>query len=207
VPDKKIILAGYSGHGFVVAEAALLSGLDLQHYADMREAVLNPFNLEYLGYEGDVAFEGWEDDCNFILGIGDNTLRQKIAQLILSKNRKLANVIHPSASVSQHITIGTGNFIARNAAVNPMAVIGNYCILNTGCIIEHECVLHDSVHVAPGAVLAGNVTVGERSFIGANTVIKQGIKIGKDVVIGAGSVIIKNIPDGKKVAGNPSREI
>jgi sugar O-acyltransferase (sialic acid O-acetyltransferase NeuD family) len=207
VPDKKVILAGYSGHGFVVGEAALLSGLDLQHYADMREAVLNPFNLEYLGYEGDASFGGWEHDCDFILGIGDNTLRQKIAELILSKSKKLANVVHPSASVSQHITIGAGNFIGRNTAVNPLAVIGNWCILNTGCIIEHECVLHDGVHVAPGAVLAGNVTVGERSFIGANTVIKQGIKIGKDVVIGAGSVIISDIPDGKKVVGNPSREI
>ena len=56
-------------------------------------------------------------------------------------------------------------------------------------------------------MLAGNVFVGERSFIGANSVVKQGVKIGKDVMIGAGSVVISDIPDGKKVVGNPSKSI
>jgi acetyltransferase-like isoleucine patch superfamily enzyme len=56
-------------------------------------------------------------------------------------------------------------------------------------------------------VLTGNVSVGYRTFIGANTVVKQGIRIGNDVVIGAGSVVISDVPDGKKIVGNPSREI
>lgn len=205
--DKKVILVGYSGHGFVVAEAALLAGIDLQYYSEIQQAAINPYGLAYLGNEGDDTFDGWNNDADFILGIGDNILRQKIAATILLKGKALQNVIHPSASVSRQITIGSGNFIGRNAAVNPLAIIGNYCILNTGCIVEHECVLSDSVHIAPGAVLAGNVSVGERSFIGANAVIRQGIKIGNDVIIGAGSVIIKDILDGTKVAGNPSREI
>jgi acetyltransferase EpsM len=55
--------------------------------------------------------------------------------------------------------------------------------------------------------LAGNVKVGERTFIGSNSVIKQGIHIGKDVIIGAGAVVLNNIPDGTKVVGNPNRFI
>lgn len=67
---------------------------------------------------------------------------------------------------------------------------------------------NDAVHIAIRAVLAGNVSIGERTFVGANAVIKQGIVVGKDVVIGAGTVVITNIPDEQaKVVGNPGRII
>ena len=202
---KEIILAGYSGHGFVVAEAALTSAMNIKHYAEFNALPINPFSLNYIGFEGDESFPGWEMDCDYILGIGDNKIRYKVAKLIADKGKSLLNVIHPSASIGAKVNLGTGNFTARNVSINPLVSIGNYCILNTGCIIEHECVIEDGAHIAPGAVLAGNVTVGERAFIGANSVIKQGIKIGRDVIIGAGSVVVKDIPDNVTVYGNPAK--
>jgi sugar O-acyltransferase (sialic acid O-acetyltransferase NeuD family) len=207
VSDKKVVLAGYSGHGFVVAEAAHQDSMPLFYYSEYTELNTNPFGLHYLGFEGNDSFEGWKEDLDFILGIGDNAIRVKVAQLIKSKNKIIHNVIHPTASIGQKVTIGEGNFIARNVSVNPLASISNYCILNTGCIVEHECVIRQGVHIAPGAVLAGNVTVGENTFVGANAVIKQGVIIGKNVVIGAGSVVLKDVLDHKIVVGNPAKEI
>ncbi|RWX02377.1 acetyltransferase [Flavobacterium cerinum] len=201
------ILIGYSGHAYVVAEAALEIGVDIIGYSDKNPVPNNPFNLEYLGFENNPDFIGWQLAASFILGIGDNSIRQKIAELVITNGKELLTVISKSASVSKTAKIGYGTFINRNAAVNALSIIGNNVILNTGCIVEHECVLGDAVHIAPGAVLAGNVTVGERSFIGANSVIKQGVAIGKDVIIGAGTVIIHDIPDGKKVVGNPGKYI
>lgn len=205
--DNSTILIGYSGHGFVVAETALESGITLIGYSDRQEMSINPFNLKYLGFEKDEDFIGWKNNCSFILGIGDNSIRQNIARLIESKKQLIKTIINASASISNSAIVGSGTFINRNVSVNALAVIGKNVILNTACIIEHECNLEDAVHIAPGAVLAGNVFVGERSFVGANSVIKQGVKIGKDVIIGAGSVIINDIMDGKKIVGNPSREI
>ncbi len=205
--EKNIIIAGYSGHGFVVAEAAQISNLPLKYYAEKNPLEINPFDLQYIGFENDLLFEGWNEEFDFILGIGDNTIRQKVANLIKVKNRNLLNVIHPAASLSKKISLGDGNFIARNVSINPLVSIGNYCILNTGSVIEHECVLGDGVHIAPGAVLAGNVVVEDGSFIGANSFVKQGIHIGKNVIIGAGAIVLKDILDNKTVAGNPAKEI
>lgn len=205
--DKELILVGYSGHGFVVADAAISSLMNLKYYSEISMTKSNPYELIYIGFENDNLFKGWDSDCEFILGIGDNNIRQKIASLILSKNKKIQNVIHHTAAISKNVIFGSGNFVSKNVAINPLTVIGDFCILNTGCIVEHECTIADAVHLAPGAVLAGNVSVGERTFIGANSVIKQNVTIGKDVIIGAGSVIINDIPDGMKIVGNPAKEI
>lgn len=202
-----IVLIGYSGHGLVVGETAIKAGMPLKFYTEKKPVENNLFNLEYLGFEGDENFDGWSKPLNYILGIGDNYVRNAVALRIGLQNKFIANVIHPTANLSRHLNIGKGNFIAKNVAVNAMAKLGDYCILNTGCIIEHECKLGNAVHIAPGAVLAGNVSVGDFSFIGANAVIKQGVKIGNNVIIGAGSVIIKDVSDNQTIVGNPGKAI
>jgi acetyltransferase EpsM len=207
VSDRKVILVGYSGHGLVVADVAFENNLNVIGYTEKSLNDVNPFMLEYFGNELDPDFKGWDLDVSFILGIGDNLLREKIYNHILFKGKEVMSLINSSSSISSFATIGDGVFVNRNVTINAFAKIGSNVILNTGCIVEHECDIHDNVHIAPGAVLAGNVTVGERSFIGANSVIKQGLTIGKDVVVGAGAVVLKNISDGKKIVGNPSRFI
>lgn len=205
--DNKIVLVGYSGHGLVVAESAKTSHMNLQFYTEKDEMTSNPFDLRYLGFESDDTFSDWDKPYDFILGIGNNTIREKVAQLILSQNKRLLNAIDKSANISEDIIIGQGNFIAKNAVVNVLAKIGDYCILNTGCIVEHECRISNGVHIAPGAVLLGNVSVGEQSFIGANAVVKENITIGRNVIIGAGSVVLNDVPDHSKIVGNPGRAI
>ena len=207
VSDKKIILVGYSGHGLVVADTALENNLNIIGYTEKSIIEANPFMLEYFGNELNQDFKGWDLDVSFIVGIGDNLLREKIYKQILKNGKKVISVINSSSAISSFAAIGDGVFVNRNVTVNAFAKIGSNVILNTGCIVEHECEIHDNVHIAPGAVLAGNVKVGSGSFIGANSVIKQGVEIGDDVIIGAGSVIIKNISSNTKIVGNPGRII
>ena len=204
--NKNVIL-GYSGHAYVVAESFISKGNILSYYTDLKEASNNPFNLSYLGFEASSNFNGWETSLNYILGIGDNNLREKAANLILSKSMQLVSVIDSNALISKSAYIGIGVFASKGVLVNAFSKIGNFALLNTGCIIEHECEIGIAAHIAPGAVLAGNVKVGNRSYIGANSVIKQGIEIGDDVIIGAGSVIIKDVISNTKLVGNPGRLI
>ena len=204
--NNSIALIGYSGHAYVVLEAACLSGMKFLGYCDNNQALHNPFNLKYLGFEGDKDFN-WDLVDKFVLGLGENNLRYKVGELVSFKNKELVNVIHPTAAFSSTVKIGQGNFIGTNAIVNALATIDNYCILNSGSIMEHECKIGPAVHIAPGAILAGNVSIGQKSFIGANSVIKQGVKIGKNVIVGAGSTVIINIPDNQVWVGNPARRI
>lgn len=202
--NQNNLIVGYSGHGYVVADAFLESN-SLRYYTEKSEVAFNPYNLEFLGDESDENFAGWEMRLGFILGVGENNIREKIGSRILDRNQKLLTVIHPNSSISKNAGLGDGIFVSRGVMVNALAEIHNFVILNTACIIEHECRIGQSVHIAPGAVLAGNVQVGDRTFVGANSVIKQGVVIGKDVVIGAGSVVLKDISDNSKVFGNPTK--
>ncbi|MEK6882663.1 MAG: DapH/DapD/GlmU-related protein, partial [Nanoarchaeota archaeon] len=61
--------------------------------------------------------------------------------------------------------------------------------------------------VRPGAVICGNVEIGDEVFIGANATILPGIKICSNVMIGAGSVVTKNIEHFGVYAGNPCRSL
>lgn len=167
----------------------------------------NPYKLDYLGFESDSSFSAWAEPLDYILGIGDNSIRTKVANIVISKGKALVSVVDPSATISAQARIGNGTYVGKRCIINTMAQIGDYCILNSGSIIEHDCMISNGVHVAPGATLLGNVKIGEQSFVGANAVIKENVKIGKHVVVGAGAVVIKDIPDFSKVAGNPAKAI
>jgi sugar O-acyltransferase (sialic acid O-acetyltransferase NeuD family) len=203
----KIAIIGYSGHGYVVADAAIDSGMPLTHYCDRGEKLENPFGLDYLGFEDDPNFLGWLEEFQYVLGIGDNLIRYNIGLKIRDRKKLMPNVIHRTASLSTKVNLGSGNFLSTNVSINVLTEIGDFCILNTGCIVEHECEIGNGVHIAPGAVLAGNVKVGDLSFIGANSVIKQGIKVGKNVTVGAGAVVLKDVADNLTIVGNPGRII
>lgn len=205
--NKKAVLVGYSGHALVVVDTAMSLGVDLSYYTDKKEITDNVFDLEYLGFEGDDYYRHWSKNYAYILGIGDNLIREKTTQILLKNQQEILTIQHQSANISSLAKLAQGCFVGSHASVNAMATIGDFCILNTGCIIEHECNIQQSAHIAPGAVLAGNVSVGQRTFVGANSVIKQGVRVGNDVIIGAGAVVIKDIPDNTIVAGNPTKQI
>lgn len=205
--ENKLVIVGYSGHAYVVLDAAINAGQKVVAYTETEKKRDNPFTLDYLGNESEPFFSFSELDYGFVLGIGKNSVRERVARKIKDHGKKLISVIHPSAVIASHVEIGIGSFIAAGVIINPMVKIGKVVIINTGSIIEHGCQIGDAVHIAPGVVLAGNVTIGKRTFVGANSVIKEGVVIGDDVIIGAGSVVLKNLKSETKVVGNPARAI
>ncbi|TVL99723.1 MAG: N-acetylneuraminate synthase [Candidatus Brocadia sp. WS118] len=204
--SSKICLLGFSGHGFVVAEALKSLGYTSLYYAEEQEQLSNPFGLSYVGFEQEASFD-WSQFNAFALGVGDNQARARIAQKIKDKNATLLSVVHPQAHIAIEIEIGAGAFIGRGACVNSLVKLGVGTIINTSAVIEHECQIADMAHIAPGAVLAGNVKVGKFAFVGANAVVKQGVRIGDYATIGAGTVVLQDIPNNSTVVGNPAKAL
>lgn len=201
-----MILIGYSGHAFVVYGIITAAGKKVTGYCDNEEKQYNPFALPYYGKENTVDAAAAFAAHGFFIAIGDNGIREKIYHSLAAQQLYPGNVIHPTAIIDASVTLATqGVMVAAHATINPLATIGTGAICNTGCIIEHECVVGNFAHIAPGAVLCGNVKVGHNSFVGANAVIKQGITIGNNVMIGAGAVVLKNVPDNVTVMGVPAQ--
>jgi maltose O-acetyltransferase len=70
-------------------------------------------------------------------------------------------------------------------------------------VLAHDASTKQSL----GYTRIGQVTIGNRVFIGASAIVLPGVVIGDDVIIGAGSVVSSNIPSGHLVAGNPAKVI
>lgn len=205
---RTIALIGYSGHAFVAYETFFSQGQIITAYTDCEEKGFNPYSLMWLGDENNPEVIEELRSYNYFISIGDNLLRRKVSlKLIQELGMNPESAIHKSAIISQSIRSGYRNMFAPRVVINPQVQIANGVILNTGCITEHECIISDYAHIAPGAILCGDVNVGENSFVGAGSVVKQGVKIGKNVIIGAGSVVLKDIDDNKKIVGNPQRII
>jgi len=113
--------------------------------------------------------------------------------------------VHPTAFVAANARLADGCQGLAHATVCVDVSMSEACIVNTACSIDHEVVLGKGVHVAPGASLAGCVSVGDYSLIGVGAVVLPRIKIGADVIIGAGSVVTKDVPDGVVAFGNPAK--
>lgn len=200
---KPVAIIGYSGHAYVITDILLSAGRLVTAYCDAKEKPANPYHLHYLGKESEVISKLKKFD--YFICIGHNSIREKVQKEMSRLLGNPINAIHPSAVISSSVKMEDGIMIAANVTINPLVQLGRGIICNTSCSIDHECVIGDFAHIAPGAVLCGNVKVGKGTFVGANAVIRQGITIGKNVIIGAGAVIVKDIPDNVTVVGNPQK--
>lgn len=201
--NKKIVIVGYSGHSYGCIEVALDHNYSIVGYYDISAKNENPYNLKYLGHEKTIK----QNDIPFI-SIGDNSVRKKIYEVFESKNICLNTcIVHKSSIISKTSLLQNQTFVNANVIINPQSEIGVGCIINSGAIIEHDCVVGKFSHVAPGAVLLGNVSIGVGCMIGSNSVIKQGVSIGDNVLIGAGSVVLNDLESNSVYVGNPARKI
>lgn len=142
-----------------------------------------------------------------IITVGDILLRERLLTLVKQYNIPQYTVIDPSAIVSKNAVIANGTFVGKRVIVNAEAKVSQSCILNSGCIIEHGCVLEENIHIAPGAVLCGNVHVGKNTLIGASSCVIQSLSICEHTVVGAGACVCKNISKAGIYVGVPAKEM
>jgi len=209
--NKKIIIIGAGGHTRVLISALKALRREIIGILDPDVKLIGQTiaGIPVLGNDDTISNYA-PDAVELANGIGSVALPEKRKAIYMKfKNAgySFARVVHPSVIVMEDVQLGEGVQIMAGAIVQTGCAIGNNTIINTGAVVDHDCIIGAHVHIAPGAVLSGGVVIGEMSHIGTAVTIIQGIKIAERVVVGAGAVIIKNITPGKKVAGNPAKDI
>jgi len=74
--------------------------------------------------------------------------------------------------------------------------------MNYGASMTRSC-LGAFCTVSPGAVICGDVIIGNDTLIGAGAVVCDRVRIGSNVTVAAGAIIPPEsyVPDGAKVIG------
>lgn len=204
---KNLAILGAGGHGKVLADIAVLLGWSKVFFFDdswpSRE---NNGCWPIVGNTADLLSR-LSDFDGVVVGVGDNCVRLKKQEFLISHGAPIVNLIHPAAHMSPFASVGIGSVVMAKAVINVDSKIGDACIINTGAIIDHDCELKDGVHISPNATLAGGVKVGLGAWVGIGASVRQLVAVGDGAIIGAGAVVLKDVPALVTLVGNPARVI
>ncbi|ANJ67135.1 hypothetical protein A9404_06815 [Halothiobacillus diazotrophicus] len=200
VTNRPVVLLGYGGHARVVLDTLRALGAEVA-------GILAPDLPVGDRWEG-IPVLGDDDwtrrpeaiQYHYSLGVGmlpqRPHLRQRLFSLLRERQLRMPPLVHPSAVLAPDVVLGEGTQVMAGVIVQPGSVIGENVLLNTRATVDHHCRIDAHVHVGPGAILCGEVQLGERVFVGAGATLIQGIDIGAGAQVAAGATVVRNIAAG-----------
>lgn len=211
---RPIVIWGARGHALVLLDFLPQAGYRVVAIFDNDPKAVSPVEDVPI-YHGERGFSRWlasqkgSRACSCAIAIGGERGRDrlKIQAKLTSAGLHPATLTHPSAVVAGSAEIDAGSQILAGAVVGPFSRIGRASIINTAASVDHECVLGEGVHIAPGAVLAGCVRVGDCAFVGAGATVLPRTSIGDEACVGAGAVVTRDVSARAVVVGNPAAPI
>ncbi|MCI5134167.1 MAG: acetyltransferase [Candidatus Electrothrix sp. AW2] len=205
---QPVIIAGGGGHAKVVYD--ILSSLSysvLGYVAPMQSSLYAA--IEYLGND-DAVFTYHPENILIANGVGstgNQDLRTKVFNKFRQRGYRFVSLVHPSATVARSLQLGEGCQVMAGAVLQPGVCCEDNVLINTRAGIDHDCFIGAHTHVAVGATLCGQVTLGKQVFVGAGSTIIQGVKVGIKSVVGAGSLVLRSISHDEIVVGVPAQRI
>jgi len=204
---KEIYLFGVGNYTEVIIELAMDCGYEvkgLYHYDNLRTGEEN-LGIPIIGSTEEL-FKTSIKNINFGVTVGDNRLRQEIAQQIRKKGGLTPTLIHPRAYVSQSAEIGEGCFIHLNSKVSTQCKLGDDCVVDFSCLVGHHAVLGNASYLSSAATVGSYCSIGERVLMGMNSLLLPlRLKLGKDCIVGGKANVTKSFGDGNVLIGNPAR--
>jgi sugar O-acyltransferase (sialic acid O-acetyltransferase NeuD family) len=145
---------------------------------------------------------------DFILGLGNPKLREKLAKKLINQNGILTSIISKSSLIGTFdVKLGIGLNIMHNVMISNSVTIDKGALINAYVSIHHDTKIGKYSEISPHAVLLGCSQVGDFSIIGSNATVLPNVKIGNNVIVGAGAVVNKDLPDNCIAVGIPAKII
>ncbi len=138
----------------------------------------------------------------FAIGVGEPDIRHALYKKVTGAGYAAATLIHPGVTIPNGSRV-EGAIICQYVFISCNAAVGPNTLVNPCSSIGHNNIIGESCVIASGCQLAGNVSVGERTFVGMCSAVKQGVKIGSDTIIGMNTAVNKDVPDGMLAYGVP----
>lgn len=203
---NRLLIIGAGGHGRVVADIAVkMNGWREIAFLDDEINKKSWIGMKVIGLSRDM--DQFLGDSEIFVAIGDNQVREKMLNSLEQKGAMIPVLIHPNSCIGRNVVIGKGTVIMPGAIINCCSSIGKGCIINTGTTVDHDNVIENYVHLSPGVHTAGDVRIGQGSWIGIGAVILNKINIVNRCIVGAGSVVIKDIKEAGTYVGIPARKL
>lgn len=198
-PARALLIYGAGGHAKAVMEMArAMGGFQIVGILDDKiPAGTQVLGIPVLGTRALLAGlveQGLRLAANGVGGIVDINVRVRIFELLEASGFSFPALVHPRATVEPSATVGEGTQVFANAYVGSSAVLHPRCMVNTGAIVSHDCEIGSYSHVAPGAMLAGHVHVGERALVGMGVTTAIGVSIGDGARVGNGAALLADVP-------------
>lgn len=143
----------------------------------------------------------------FHCAIGNNTIRQKVAEICEAAGMVPVSLVHPQAIVAPEASVSGGAYVGAFSVISVRAQVGKHVLINLNVTVGHDAVVGDYVQLCPGARVNGICRVGEMSLIGSNAVIEPGRTVGANATLGANSYAVGDVEDGHTAMGVPARTI
>lgn len=189
---KKIVIIGAGGLGREV--------LDLIQSINVSEP-----QLSILGFADDALPKGFLinghqimgtlaecmllPNVNFVIAIGNPSIRKQIFEQLQNHNQRVLNLIHTTAQISAYAVIepNAGVLILGHSFIGPNSKIGINSLVHTHSIIGHDTIVGNHSVVMQSCVLNGQITLEQAVLIGPSSVLNGKHLIKKSSVLAAGS--------------------
>ena len=190
----ELALYGYGGHAMEVA-------------AQIDQPITFFVDDKYLTEETKPISEFDPTEYLIMVAVADSKDRFDMIQR-LPKETQFFTFIHPTALIlSDNVQVREGSFIGANSILTTNIKIGKHAILNRGNQIGHDSEIGDYFSAMPGAIVSGNVTIGDCVYMGTNSSIKEKLSIHSLSTIGMNSCVVKHIKEPGVYVGVPTKKI
>lgn len=190
----KLALFGYGGHAREVAcqiDQEVTFFVDDEYANDIAKPISEFDPEEYM----------------MMVAVADSHNRKAIVDR-LPKETKYFTFIHPSVHIMDtNIEVGEGSFIGADSILTTNIKLGKHTLLNRGNHIGHDCIIGDYFSAMPGAIVSGNVTMGDCVYTGTNSSIKEKMIVCSGVIIGSNAAVVKHITKSGTYVGVPAKKI
>lgn len=207
---KRLFIAGAGGFGREVAAWArdfcnAADDWQLVGFLDDNPDMLDDAPRE-LPVVGSLASYRFEPCDRVFVAICEPRVKMQIVEKLKGR-AQFATIIHPSAVIGSHCSIGAGSILCPNVVLTTNVTIGEHVHLNLKVTVGHDSKIGSFSTLNSHADVTGSVVVEEAVFMGSHAVVLPRGHVGAFARVGAGSVVLRHVSSEETVMGVPAQRV